>query len=137
MDKPAQIQKKTDIAQRPIDPVEPHARKSKRSGPAWLVRIRVYNGDAATPKFRLSVPLPLFFCFSLFFDLFTFIALHIAAVVLYFAPKTKNRPFIWAIMRAVRSRFLLTRLSFALMRYGKRLEVCAIDGDDGVVVYGT
>ena len=116
-------------------PANPQKPRRRRTGLAWLLTIHIYDGHPK-PKFSVPIPLPLFLCLALFLELLAFVVLHIAALVMLFRPKLTLPPLARLVMKAVRSQFLLTRLSFALMRHGGRLEVCAIDGNSGVVIAG-
>ena len=111
----------------------------KRWGLAWLLRIRIYDGNAEKPKIRFSLPLPVIFGFSIALDVFACVALHVVSIVLPFVYRKKEKPDFMKIMpllRGLSRGFFLTKLSFALMCHGNRLGIRAIDGNSGVVIYG-
>ena len=111
----------------------------KRWGLAWLLRIRIYDGNADKPKIRLSLPLPVILGFSIALDVFACVAVHAASIVLPVAYRKKEKPTFMKTMPLIRglSRgFFLTKFIFALMCHGNRLGIRAIDGNSGVVIYG-
>ena len=106
---------------------------------AWLLRIRIYDGNAEKPKIRFSLPLPVMFGCSIALDVFACVVLHAASIVLPFAYKKREKPTFMKTMpllRGLSRGFFLTKLSFALMYHGNRLGIRAIDGNSGVVIYG-
>ena len=114
--------------------------KPRRLGFALFLRVRIYDGDVGKPKIRFSIPLPLLFCFSIGFDTFACVVLHLTSMaVLPFVSKRNKTLSLKKMMRLLRkiSRgFFLTRFSYALMRHGGRFRIRAIDEKSGVIIYG-
>jgi len=123
-----------------LDRVSRDMNKPRRLGLALFLRVRIYDGDAAKPKIRFSIPLPLLFCFSIGLEAFACVVLHLTSIaVLPFVSKRKKTPSLKRLMRLLRkiSRlFFLTRLSYALIRHGGQLGIRAIDEKSGIIIYG-
>lgn len=104
---------------------------------ALVLRVQFFDGDAAKPKRTIWVPLPLLFLLALCLDVFVYVSVHVASIVIPAFGKKRwrkslERPL--PLLRAATRIFFLTRLSYGVMRYGNALEFRVVDGASGIVV---
>ncbi len=104
---------------------------------ALVLRIQFLEGNTAKPKRNIRIPLPLLVLLAIALDVFVCVSVHLTSIVL---PAFGNRRWRSALetplpfLRAVTRIFFLTRLSYAVLRYGNALELRAVDGGSGVVI---
>ena len=111
--------------------------KPRRWRVALVLRIQFFDGDTVKPKRNISIPIPLLFLLAFALDVFVYVSVHAASIVLpAFGQKrwrkSLERPL--PLLRAITRIFFLTRLSFGVMRYGNALELRAVGGASGIVV---
>ena len=111
--------------------------KPRRWRVALVLRIQFLNADAAKPKRTIWLPLPLLFLLALCLDVFVCVVVHMASIVIPAFGKRRwsgalKRPL--ALLRAVTRIFILTRLSYGVLRYGNSLEFRVVDGETGFIL---
>lgn len=111
--------------------------KPRRWRVALVLRIQFFDGDAVKPKRNIWIPLPLLFLLAFALDVFVYVSVHAASIVLPAFGKKRWKDSLerlLPLLRAITRIFFLTRLSFGVMRYGNALEFRVVDGESGFIL---
>ena len=112
--------------------------RSSRRRFALVLRVRIYNRDAAKPERNIWIPLPLLFLLAFALDMFVCVSVHVVSIALPIFRRNRGKSAFQKqlpLLRVVTRIFFLTRLSYGVMRYGNAFEIRAVDsGSSGVVI---